>query len=69
MCLSLVLEPEDQGRPFTHTVEGHALPRFMGRQTDSICSQAEKFLLLLLVFSHQQKHYGSMKTIGKISLR
>lgn len=48
---------------------GHALPGFVGRQRDSICSQAKKLLLLLLVFPHQQKHYGSMKTNGKISLR
>lgn len=29
MCLLPVLEPEVQGRPFTHIVGGHALPGVM----------------------------------------
>ena len=42
MCLSPVLEPEDQGRPFTHIVGSHALPGFVGRQRDSISDQISR---------------------------
>lgn len=45
MCLSPVLEPEDQGRPFTHIVGGHALPGFMERHFLFFASKYSKLYM------------------------